>query len=63
MVWSKIRRRKWKAKMVKDAKRLKIALTKLNDWVVKHYGKDSRFTKVDLQGDLFQDLILTHSVL
>ena len=44
---------KWKAKMVKDAKRLKIALTKLNDWVVKHYGKDSRFTKVDLQGDLF----------
>lgn len=39
--------------MVKDAKRLKIALTKLNDWVVKHYGKDSRFTKVDLQGDLF----------
>ena len=45
--------KKWKTKMVKDAKRLKIALTKLNDWVVKHYGKDSRFTKVDLQGDLF----------
>lgn len=44
---------KWKAKMQKDQKKLDDALNALNNWVVSHYPKDSRFTKVDLHGDLF----------
>lgn len=44
---------KWKAKMVKDKTKLDESLKALNDWVLKHYPTDDRFTKVDLQGDLW----------
>lgn len=44
---------KWKAKMNKDQKKLEESRTALNQWVIKHYPKDNRFTKVDLQGDLW----------
>ena len=44
---------KWKVKMNKDQKKLEESRIALNQWVVKHYPKDKRFTKVDLQGDLW----------
>lgn len=44
---------KWKAKMVKDQKKLNDSLKALNTWVTTHYPNDKRFTKVDLQGDLW----------
>lgn len=44
---------KWKAKMVKDQKKLNDSLKALNAWVITHYPNDKRFTKVDLQGDLW----------
>lgn len=44
---------KWKAKMIKDQKKLNDSLKALNTWVTTHYPNDKRFTKVDLQGDLW----------
>lgn len=44
---------KWKEKMTKDKKRLQESLDKLNKYVVTNYANNSKFTKVDLQGDLF----------
>lgn len=44
---------KWKAKMKKDQEKLNESLKALNKWVVTHYPNDKRFTKVDLQGDLW----------
>ena len=44
---------KWKAKMVKDQKKLNDSLKALNTWVTTHYPNDKRFTKIDLQGDLW----------
>lgn len=44
---------KWKAKMIKDQKKLNDSLKALNTWVITHYPNDKRFTKVDLQGDLW----------
>lgn len=44
---------KWKAKMAKDQKKLNDSLKALNTWVTTHYPNDKRFTKVDLQGDLW----------
>lgn len=44
---------KWKAKMSKDQKKLNSSREALNKWVVDHYPKDKRFTKIDLQGDLW----------
>lgn len=44
---------KWKAKMLKDQKKLNDSLKALNTWVTTHYPNDKRFTKVDLQGDLW----------
>lgn len=43
----------WKKKMAKDRANLDKATKELNDWVVNKYGKKSKFTKVDTQGDLF----------
>lgn len=44
---------KWKAKMIKDQEKLNSSRKALNKWVVDHYPKDKRFTKIDLQGDLW----------
>ena len=44
---------KWKAKMTKDNIKYKESEDALNKWVCEHFPKDKRFTKVDLQGDLF----------
>lgn len=44
---------KWKAKMQRDNDVYQQSINALNDWVCRHYPNDSRFTKVDLQGDLF----------
>jgi DNA polymerase-1 len=49
----KLDEEKWKAKMQKDQKKLDESRNALNNWVIQHFPKDSRFTKVDLQGDLF----------
>lgn len=49
----KLDEEKWKAKMQKDQKKLDESRNALNNWVIHHFPKDSRFTKVDLQGDLF----------
>lgn len=43
---------KWKAKMEKDLQELKAAEKDLDDWVI-NYDKNSKYTKVDLQGDLW----------
>lgn len=45
---------KWKTKMKKDEEKLKEAQDKLNKWVKTHFPQDSRFCKIDLQGDLFE---------
>lgn len=45
---------KWKAKMLKDQAKLDKALKALNEWVITHYAKDTRFTKIDRQGDLWE---------
>ena len=44
---------KWKAKMKQDNIKYEEALKALDAWVCEHFPKDTRFTKVDLQGDLF----------
>lgn len=44
---------KWKVKMQKDNIKYEESLKALDAWVCKHFPNDSRFTKVDLQGDLF----------
>lgn len=43
---------KWKAKMEKDLNELRSAEKDLNDWVV-NYDKNGKYTKVNLQGDLW----------
>ena len=45
---------KWKAKMQNDEKEYNDTIKALNEWVCKHYPKDTRFTKVNLQGDLWE---------
>ena len=44
---------KWKSKMHHDEEIYQRSIDALNAWVCSHYPDDSRFTKVDLQGDLF----------
>ena len=44
---------KWKAKMQKDNAKYEESISLLNKWVCEHFPNDKRFTKVDLQGDLF----------
>ena len=44
---------KWRAKMDKDNKKYREATEALNKWVVQYFPQDSRFTHIDLQGDLF----------
>ena len=44
---------KWKAKMAKDNEIFASKESALNEWVVKHYGANSKFTAFNLQGDLF----------
>lgn len=44
---------KWKAKMRHDEEIYQSSINALNAWVCSHYPNDSRFTKVDMQGDLF----------
>lgn len=44
---------KWRKKMDKDLAKLKSAEKELNDWVVR-YDKEGKYTKVNLQGDLFE---------
>ena len=44
---------KWKQKMQKDNEALQRTLDVLNNYVSEHYSNDKRFTRVDLQGDLF----------
>ena len=44
---------KWKAKMQKDNQKYKDTIRALDAWVCEHFPRDKRFTKVDLQGDLF----------
>lgn len=44
---------KWRAKMMADKVCLEEAEKALNDWVVQHYPNNSKFTHVNLQGDLF----------
>ena len=43
---------KWKAKMEKDLQELQSSERALNDWVV-NYDMDNKYTKVNLQGDLW----------
>ena len=43
----------WKEKMAKDKANMNKALEGLNAYVTTKYAKDTRFTKVNLQGDLF----------
>ena len=45
---------KWKAKMVKDQQKYSETIKELNKWVEQHYPNDKRFTKVNLQGDLWE---------
>ena len=44
---------RWQKKMQNDQKILQEKLEHLNNWVETHYPNDSRFTKRDMQGDLF----------
>ena len=44
---------RWKEKMKKDFTLLKEKEQTLNDWVIKNYPDDKRFTFIDRQGDLF----------
>ena len=45
---------KWKAKMQNDEKEYNNTINALNEWVCKHYPKDTRFTWINLQGDLWE---------
>lgn len=45
---------KWKAKMQNDEKEYSNTINALNEWVCKHYPKDTRFTRINLQGDLWE---------
>jgi DNA polymerase I-like protein with 3'-5' exonuclease and polymerase domains len=45
---------KWKAKMQNDEKEYNNTINALNEWVCKHYPKDTRFTRINLQGDLWE---------
>ena len=51
----KLDKQKWKIKMEKDQKILDEKLSALNKWVEDKYPNDSRFCKIDLQGNLFSD--------
>lgn len=44
---------KWKAKMEMDNEKYQKSIKALNDWVCRNLPNDRRFTKVELQGDLF----------
>lgn len=44
---------KWKEKMRKDQEKLESNLKSLNEWVSSNFPNDRRFTKIDLQGNLF----------
>lgn len=44
---------KWKAKMDDDNRKYHSALEALDKWVVGHFPNDRRFSRVDLQGDLW----------
>ena len=51
----KLDKQKWKIKMEKDQKILDEKLSALNKWVEGKYPNDSRFCKIDLQGNLFSE--------
>ena len=51
----KLDEQKWKIKMEKDQKILDEKLSTLNKWVEDKYPNDSRFCKIDLQGNLFSE--------
>ena len=51
----KLDEQKWKIKMEKDQKILDEKLSALNKWVEDKYPNDSRFCKIDLQGNLFSE--------
>lgn len=57
----KLDKDKWKAKMAKDQSRVDNALAKLNEWLLKN-EPDSKYIKVDNQGDLFSGFDLTPKV-
>ncbi len=44
---------KWKAKMKKDEELYNSTIHSLDEWVCENFPNDSRFTRVDLQGDLW----------
>ena len=44
---------KWKDKINKDRELLNKSLSELNAWVTTHYPNDKRYTRINLQGDLF----------
>ena len=44
---------RWKAKMKKDEELYNSTIHSLNEWVCENFPNDSRFTKVNLQGDLW----------
>lgn len=44
---------KWKEKMRKDEELYNSTIHSLNEWVCENFPNDSRFTKVNLQGDLW----------